>query len=71
MLTAEMVVYDKHGRCLLTDAEYELVLSETSAIGGGGSAEKISPKKNNTSWENISLDKIDKVRTYLSILLDS
>ena len=25
-VTAELVVYDKHSRCLLTEGEYELVL---------------------------------------------
>jgi hypothetical protein len=58
VLTAELVVYDKHSRCLLTEGEYELVLNEQEA----SAAAKISPKKNNTSWENINLDKVEKVR---------
>jgi hypothetical protein len=57
ILTAELVVYDKHSRCLLTEGEYELVLAEA-----GGGSERASPKKNNSSWETISVDKSDKVR---------
>ena len=60
VLTAELVVYDKHGRCLLTEGEYELVLSEVNG-SGAGSSEKISPKKNNSSWETINVSKADKV----------
>lgn len=56
ILSAELVVYDKHSRCLTTDGEYELVLSEV------GNSARISPKKNNSSWETINLDKSDKVR---------
>jgi len=58
LLGRELVVYDKHSRCLLTEGEYELVLSEISE-----SHElqcRNSPKKN-ASWENINMDKSDKV----------
>ena len=58
VLTAELVVYDRHSRCLLTEGEYELVLNEVEAT----TAAKISPKKNNTSWETINLDRVEKVR---------
>ena len=58
VLTAELVVYDRHSRCLLTEGEYELVLNEVEAA----TAAKISPKKNNTSWETINLDRVEKVR---------
>ncbi|KFM78882.1 Polycomb protein Suz12, partial [Stegodyphus mimosarum] len=39
---AELVVYDKHQRCLLTDGEYQLVLQE---LGQRNSPKKLS------SWE--------------------
>lgn len=47
LYASELVVYDKHNRCLLSDADYELVLQEVSSQG------KNSPKKH-SSWENIS-----------------
>lgn len=50
LLTAELVVYDKLARCLLTEGEYELVLAEME------NNSRISPKKNST-WENITIDK--------------
>lgn len=40
---AELVVYDKHQRCLLTEGEYQLVLQEVG--------QKASPKKL-SSWES-------------------
>ncbi|XP_022918148.1 polycomb protein Su(z)12 [Onthophagus taurus] len=43
---SELVVYDKHNRCLLTDADYELVLQEVCN-------NKNSPKKY-SSWENMT-----------------
>ena len=39
-VSAELVVYDKHSRCLLTEGEYELVLGDTA-----DTATKISPNK--------------------------
>lgn len=39
---AELVVYDKHQRCLLTDGEYQLVLQD---LGQRNSPKKLS------SWE--------------------
>lgn len=50
-VSAELVVYDKHSRCLLTEGEYELVLGETDVKTGN----KISPKKN-ASWEIIDAE---------------
>lgn len=47
LYAAELVVYDKHSRCLLSDADYDLVLQEVS------NNSKNSPKKH-SSWENIS-----------------
>ena len=52
-VSAELVVYDKHSRCLLTEGEYELVLVDTEDQGKTGS--KISPKKN-SSWEIIDAE---------------
>jgi len=49
MVTAELVVYDKHSRCLLTEGEYELVMTDSDGKS------KISPKKN-ASWEIIDVD---------------
>jgi len=49
MVTAELVVYDKHSRCLLTEGEYELVMGDSDGKS------KISPKKN-ASWEIIDVD---------------
>lgn len=43
---SELIVYDKHNRCLLTDGDYELVLQEVQANVKG------SPKKL-SSWEAI------------------
>lgn len=47
LYASELVVYDKHNRCLLSDADYELVLQEVT------SATKSSPKKH-SSWENVA-----------------
>jgi polycomb protein SUZ12 len=49
VVTAELVVYDKHSRCLLTEGEYELVMTDSDGKS------KISPKKN-ASWEIIDVD---------------
>ncbi|KAI4471537.1 polycomb group protein [Holotrichia oblita] len=46
LYASELVVYDKHNRCLLTDADYELVLQEVTN-------NKNSPKKY-SSWENVA-----------------
>lgn len=84
VLSRDLVVYDRHSQCFLTDGEYELVLSECSGgvdgvegsaaassvpgsigmttNGGGNANHRISPKKNNSSWETIQVDKKDKVR---------
>ncbi|KAF5287861.1 hypothetical protein FQA39_LY15637 [Lamprigera yunnana] len=43
----ELVVYDKHSRCLLTDGDYEVFLQEVI------NSTKGSPKKY-SSWENVS-----------------
>ncbi|XP_058792791.1 polycomb protein suz12-B isoform X2 [Phymastichus coffea] len=43
---SELVVYDKHNRCLLTDGDYELSLQEVQP------QVRASPKKHN-SWETI------------------
>ena len=50
-MSAELVVYDKHSRCLLTEGEYELVLGDTA-----DTATKISPNKKNSSWEIIDAE---------------
>lgn len=43
---SELTVYDKHNRCLLTDGDYELSLSELCPSARG------SPRKH-SSWENM------------------
>ena len=58
LLGRELVVYDNHSRCLLTEGEYELVLSEISE--SPNPIIRGSPRKNG-SWENINIDKSDKV----------
>lgn len=50
VVSAELVVYDKHSRCLLTEGEYELILSDSQ-----GCKSKLSPKKTPT-WEIIDVD---------------
>lgn len=49
VVQAELVVYDKHSRCLLTEGEYELVMAESE-----GRARK-SPQST-ASWEIIDLE---------------
>lgn len=58
MLDAELIVYDRHSRCLLIDGDYELVLQETNQSSAenrnpnalsNGTAEK-SPRKGTASW---------------------
>ena len=47
LVSREMDIYDKNSRCLMTEGEYELLLSEDPLINGD------VPKKNG-SWENVS-----------------
>lgn len=72
---SEMVVFDKHNRCLLSEGEYELSLQEridaaanvaaaanvvNGAGGGGGKARlPFSPKKHAT-WENSDIESLVK-----------
>jgi len=49
IVSAELVIFDKHSKCLLTEGEYELVMSDTDGKS------KISPKKNDC-WELIDVD---------------
>lgn len=44
---SELVVYDKHNRCLLTDGDYEVFLQEVT------NTTKSSPKKH-SSWESLT-----------------
>lgn len=53
---AELVVYDRHSRCLLIDGDYELVMkeiiaSETNGTSPNGSDK--SPRKGNASWSTL------------------
>lgn len=45
---SDLIVYDKHGRCLLSDGEYELSLQEVKA-----NSYRSSPKKH-SSWESVA-----------------
>jgi len=62
IVTAELVVYDKHSRCLLTEGEYELVLGE-----GDGFNSKISPAKKNSSWEIIDAETANMSSSQFSV----
>lgn len=46
MYGSELIVYDKHNRCLLTDGDYELGLQEVQTNI------RSSPKKH-SSWESV------------------
>ena len=59
-VTAELVVYDKHSRCLLTEGEYELVLGEAEGT-------KISPNKKNSSWEIIDTETVNMSSSQFSV----
>ena len=63
-VTAEMVVYDKHSRCLLTEGEYELVLGEAEGS-------KISPNKKNSSWEIIDTETVNSSSSQFSVFSSS
>ena len=49
VVSAELVVYDKHSRCLLTEGEYELVMAEEEGRN------RKSPSKS-ASWEIIDVE---------------
>lgn len=42
---SELVIYDKHKHCLMTDGDYELSLQDLGS--------KISPKKTTATWETV------------------
>ncbi|XP_060534798.1 polycomb protein SUZ12 [Cylas formicarius] len=45
--SAELIIYDKHNRCYLSDGDYDVVVHDVSSIP------KNSPKKH-SSWENVN-----------------
>jgi hypothetical protein len=47
----ELVVYDKHRQCLLTDGEYECALEETGSFTS-------VPSGKHSSWETVSEGKV-------------
>ncbi|XP_044736832.1 polycomb protein SUZ12 [Chrysoperla carnea] len=57
---AELVIYDKQNRCLLTDGDYEIALQEVTTP-----APKVSPKKY-SSWETLSTDMDDSCGSFES-----
>ena len=58
LLTAELIVYDKHAQCQLTEGEYELILAEADSCNGH-SMQNSNQKLKNATWENITIDKSD------------
>ena len=66
VLGRELVVYDKHSRCLLTEGEYELVLSEISPELSSPESQNNPNTKKYASWEHISMDNSDKVSYHLA-----
>lgn len=53
---AELVVYDRHSRCLLIDGDYELVMKEINSSETNGTspnASDKSPRKGNASWSTL------------------
>ncbi len=54
LLSAELIVYDKHSQCLLTEGEYELILADFDPDKA-----KMDQKLKNSTWENITIDKSD------------
>lgn len=56
MYGADLVVYDRHSRCLLVDGDYELPMKELAAgeihKASPGGAER-SPRKGNASWSTV------------------
>ena len=50
LVSREMDIYDKNSRCLMSEGEYELLLSEDLTIPNGDQL----PNKRNGSWENVS-----------------
>ncbi|XP_069161563.1 polycomb protein suz12-A isoform X2 [Procambarus clarkii] len=61
----ELVMFDRHGRCLLTPGQYELMLE----LQAGESTQlcKSSPKKN-ASWESIDTLKFDGIFNNIPVL---
>ena len=66
IVSAELVVYDKHSRCLLTEGEYELVLGDVDKSGN-----KISPAKKNSSWEIIDTETANMSSSQFSVFSNS
>ena len=48
---AELVIYDKHKRCLLTEGDYEVALQELTAMA----------YKKQASWETVMEGKVRKL----------
>ena len=68
ILGRELVVYDKHSRCLLTEGEYELVLSELAPESSEN--QNNSNSKKTPSWEHISTENSDKVLLLLFVVVN-
>uniref|UniRef100_A0A2A4J8H1 Uncharacterized protein n=1 Tax=Heliothis virescens TaxID=7102 RepID=A0A2A4J8H1_HELVI len=50
---SELIVYDKHNRCLLTNGEYDLVLHDASPGGRSGTIARSPHKALMAQWETI------------------
>lgn len=50
---SELIVYDKHNRCLLTNGEYDLVLHDATPGGRSGTIARSPHKALMAQWETI------------------
>lgn len=53
---SELVVYDRHSRCLLIDGDYELVMNKINSSENNGTSpngSEKSPRKGNASWSTL------------------
>jgi polycomb protein SUZ12 len=57
---AELVIYDKHKRCLLTDGEYECALEDTGS-------NLPMPSGKHSSWETVSEGKVCVVKLLAAV----
>jgi polycomb protein SUZ12 len=53
---AELIVYDRHSRCLLIDGDYELAMKEINSLESSGTSPSGTEKSSriaNTSWSTL------------------
>ena len=63
---SELVVYDRHSRCLLVDGDYEVMMKEINSTETNGTSPNSdkSPRKGNTTWSTLD----SSSATHLSVL---